>query len=94
MTARQKLAAAELATRKAREHESQAMDALKAAGRINYLGIYSDRWTADGMIATAITHLQDARAAIAAASWPTDADYDAAEREASEDEPPTETAGG
>jgi len=93
MTARQKLAAAELATRKAREHESQAMDALKAAGRINYLGILLERWTEAGLIATAIGPSGEG-ARREAASWPTDADYDEAERESSEEEPPTETVGG
>ena len=81
MTARDKLAAAERATKTARTRTEDAREALETIAGPNALGIYPDSWGADAMLCAAITHLKAARAAIAAAEWPTDADYDAAERE-------------
>jgi hypothetical protein len=40
---------------------AQALEALSAAGRINYLGIFLERWTEAGLTATAMGHLQKAR---------------------------------
>jgi hypothetical protein len=81
MTAREKLAAAERATTKARTMTRYALAALDLIEGPNALGIYPDAFGASGMLCAAISHLQAARAAIDGIEWPRDADYDEAERE-------------
>jgi hypothetical protein len=85
--ARAKLRAAESATAECDRHQAAAIAALNHQGA-NSLGIYTDRLAVDAAIARAIAELQAARDTIAPerAAWPRASDYDAAEREAAEDE--------
>jgi hypothetical protein len=89
MTAREKLAAAERATAVCGNAIASARGRILTActAATNGYGIYAYPDDVNGQIAQTIQELEKARAAIKRGSvqWPTDADYDAAERESSEE---------
>jgi hypothetical protein len=95
MTAREKVAAAERATAACYAHMRTAAARLGGAhGATNGYGIYADRRGVEANLADAIDALQKARAEIAAArvQWPSQTDYDEAERQSSGEPEPEQAA--
>lgn len=75
-----KLDAAAQATTQVRTHVTNAADALHRDYEANAYGILMHPRHYAAALHTAIAELKDAAELIDKAQWPTDADYDAAER--------------